>query len=52
MVYKVNKEILLLKEDVKHINHPGMKRAIENEIVQKQVRIRFLMERAKVPAPS
>jgi len=50
MVYKVNKEILLLKEDIKHVNHSGIKRSIENDIAQKRVRIRFLMERAKTPA--
>ncbi len=50
MVYKVNKEILLLKEDVKHVNHPGIKRGIENEIAQKQARVRLLMEKAKAPA--
>jgi hypothetical protein len=51
MVYKVNKEIILLKEDIKHINHSGIKRSIENEISQKQTRVRILMEKAKTPAP-
>lgn len=49
MVYKVNKEMLLLKEDLKHVNHPGVKRTIENEISQKQARIHFLTEKAKTP---
>jgi hypothetical protein len=51
MIYKVHKEVLLLKEDVKHVNHPGIKRGIENEIAQKLERIRFLMEKTKAPPP-
>ena len=48
----IKKEIVLLKEDLKWVKHPGTKRAIENQILQKQNRLSLLTEKDKTPAPA
>ena len=44
-VTKVNMEILLLRKDLKRVGHPGIKRQVENEILQKENRLRLLMKK-------
>lgn len=42
---RVKTEILLLKEDLKRVKHPGIKRQVENEILQKETKLRLLMKK-------
>jgi len=48
---RLKRQILLLKEDLKWVKHTGVKRAIENDISQKQTGLRLITEKAKRPAP-
>lgn len=46
-VTRVNIEILSLKEDLKRVNTPGIRRHLENEILQKETQVRLLMKKNK-----
>lgn len=40
----IKREIFLLEQDFRIVKHPGTKRAIENQIHQKQGRLTLLMD--------
>ena len=44
-VTRVNMELLSLKEDLKRVMTPCIRRNIENDIFQKENRLRLLMEK-------
>jgi len=44
-VTKVNVELLSLREDLKQVNTPTIRRYIENEIFQKENKLRLLIKK-------
>jgi hypothetical protein len=44
-VAKLKMELLSLKEDLKQIKTPGIRRHLENEILQKEFGLRLLMKK-------
>lgn len=46
MVCRIKKDIDLLSHDLTKVSHDSTKRFLENEIAQKEIRLRFTIEKA------